>query len=90
MLTHDKASKANYSIEEDRINLLTMHSSKGLEFPTVIVAGVGEKAFDKEEQEHEVRLLYIAMTRAMEQLLITVCDSNELTEQLTVVIEDVA
>lgn len=90
LLTHDKASKAKYSIEEDRINLLTMHSSKGLEFPTVIVAGVGENAFDKEEQEHEVRLLYIAMTRAMEQLLITACSSNELTEQLAVVIEDVA
>lgn len=67
-----------------------MHSSKGLEFSTVIVAGVGEKAFDKEEQEHEVRLLYIAMTRAMEQLLITACGSNELTERLAVVIEDVA
>jgi len=37
-----------------------MHISKGLEFPSVIVAGVGEKAFDKEEKEHEVRLLYIA------------------------------
>lgn len=90
LLTHDKAAKANYSIEEDRINLLTMHSSKGLEFPTVIVAGVGETAFDKEEQKHEVRLLYIAMTRAMEQLLITTCGSNELTEQLADVIEDVA
>ncbi len=44
------ANKANYSIEEDRINLLTMHSSKGLVFPTVIVAGVGENAFDKDEQ----------------------------------------
>lgn len=90
LLTHDKASKASYSIEEDRINLLTMHSSKGLEFPTVIVAGVGEKTFDKEEQAHEVRLLYIAMTRAMEQLLITTCGHNELTEQLAGVIDDVA
>ncbi|MFZ5601859.1 MAG: hypothetical protein ACOY7J_05345 [Pseudomonadota bacterium] len=35
-------------------------------------------------------LAYIAMTRAMEQLLITACGSNELTEQLAVVIEDVA
>lgn len=90
LLTHDKASKASYSIEADRINLLTMHSSKGLEFSTVIVAGVGEKAFDKEEQENEVRLLYIAMTRAMEQLLITTCGKNAITEQLAEVIVDVA
>jgi superfamily I DNA/RNA helicase len=90
LLTHDKASKASYSIEADRINLLTMHSSKGLEFPTVIVAGVGEKAFDKDEQENEVRLLYIAMTRAMEQLLITTCGKNAITEQLADLIVEVA
>jgi superfamily I DNA/RNA helicase len=82
LLTHDKASKASYDPSQDRVSLLTMHSSKGLEFPVVIVAGVGESALDDKELEVEARLLYIAMTRAMESLLVTTCNTNALTGQL--------
>ena len=55
-----------------------MHSSKGPEFNRVIIAGVGEGC-SEEDQATEVRLLYIAMTRAMQNLLITSCaDRHEL------------
>lgn len=82
LLTHDKAAKEKYDPAMDRVSLLTMHSSKGLEFPLVVVAGVGEVMPKDDELETEVRLLYIAMTRAMENLLITTCARNVLTGQL--------
>jgi DNA helicase-2/ATP-dependent DNA helicase PcrA len=61
-----------------RIWLMTMHAAKGLEFPTVIIAGLEEgvfphsRAFDEEdEMAEERRLCYVGMTRARTQLLLT-------------------
>ncbi len=61
----------------DAVSLMTMHSSKGLEFPVVFVAGFEENLFPhiraKEEKglEEERRLCYVAFTRAKEMLFIT-------------------
>ena len=62
----------------DRVSLMTVHSSKGLEFPVVFLVGMEERIFphassagDGEGIEEERRLCYVAMTRAMEQLNIT-------------------
>jgi DNA helicase-2/ATP-dependent DNA helicase PcrA len=61
-----------------RIWLMTLHAAKGLEFPTVIMAGLEEgvfphsRAFDEEdEMAEERRLCYVGITRARSQLLIT-------------------
>ena len=48
-----------------------MHSSKGLECQTVATCGVGSLGLDEDRVEDEAKLLYVAMTRATEQLLIT-------------------
>ena len=57
---------------------MTIHSAKGLEFPTVYVVGMEEGIFpgasaqyDQEELEEERRLCYVAMTRAKEKLTLT-------------------
>lgn len=64
--------------EPENIQLMTIHASKGLEWPTVIVAGLNEGIFpskqalrNHEEMESERRLAYVAFTRAEDQLILT-------------------
>ena len=63
--------------EIEGITLSTIHAAKGLEWPVVIVAGCNEgiipaRPNDPDEIEGERRLMYVAMTRAMDQLILTV------------------
>jgi DNA helicase-2/ATP-dependent DNA helicase PcrA len=66
------------SPEAARVWLMTMHAAKGLEFPTVIVAGMEEGLFphsrsadDEQELEEERRVCYVCMTRARQRLVLT-------------------
>ena len=62
----------------DRVYLMTVHLSKGLEFPVVYIVGLEEDLFpsalslnSRSELEEERRLFYVALTRAKEKALIT-------------------
>lgn len=68
----------NHDENEEAIVLMTMHSSKGLEFPVVFLPGMedglfpGNRSFDDaEKMEEERRLCYVGMTRAKERLILT-------------------
>ena len=72
--------------EESRgkVNLMTIHASKGLEFPVVFIAGVEEglvphqRAVEENDGnvEEERRLFYVAITRAQEKLIISSCQKR--------------
>lgn len=67
-----------YDSEADAVVMMTIHSAKGLEFPTVFLVGLEEGVFpslrsasSREELEEERRLCYVGITRARETLHIT-------------------
>lgn len=69
----------------DAVTLMTLHSAKGLEFPVVIITGLEENVlphsralYDATELEEERRLMYVGMTRAKEELLLTYAISRTL------------
>jgi superfamily I DNA/RNA helicase len=55
----------------DRVKIVTFHSSKGLEFPVAAIPGLGFLPSRHSEESDEVRLGYVAMTRAMDRLIMT-------------------
>jgi DNA helicase-2/ATP-dependent DNA helicase PcrA len=75
----EEAKRVSKSSLRGKVNLMTIHQAKGLEFKCVIVPGLNEGILphvNSLEQlimnlEEERRLMYVAMTRAMERLIIT-------------------
>lgn len=76
--------------EDGAVSLMTLHASKGLEFPVVFLAGFEDGIFpsalidgsaDIKELEEERRLLYVGITRAQERLFITCSGSRMMRGQ---------
>ncbi|HIF9374747.1 TPA: DNA helicase II [Photobacterium damselae] len=70
---------------EDAVQLMTMHSAKGLEFPLVFMVGMEEGMFPSSRTTEEVgrleeerRLCYVGMTRAMQKLYLTHAEMRRL------------
>lgn len=70
---------------EDCVQLMTLHSAKGLEFPIVFMVGLEEGLFPSQQSvddigrlEEERRLCYVGMTRAMKLLYISYAESRRL------------
>jgi DNA helicase II / ATP-dependent DNA helicase PcrA len=70
---------------EDCVQLMTLHSAKGLEFKLVFMAGMEEGLFPSQQStdditrlEEERRLCYVGMTRAMQQLYLTYAESRRI------------
>lgn len=64
--------------KSDLITLMTLHTSKGLEYPIIFISGMEDGLFpmqrateDRDEKEEERRLLYVGITRAMEKLYLS-------------------
>ena len=70
---------------EDCVQMMTLHSAKGLEFPVVFLAGLEEGLFPHQRSagdlvglEEERRLCYVGMTRAMRQLYLSYAEQRRL------------
>ena len=71
--------------DQDCVQLMTMHSAKGLEFPLVFLAGLEDGLFphmmsleEPGRLEEERRLCYVGVTRAMKQLYLTYAESRRI------------
>lgn len=81
LLSRDDMNDEN---DKGKVNLMTIHASKGLEFPVVFIAGVEEglipHARSVEDNggdvEEERRLFYVAITRARNKLVLTSCQKR--------------
>nr|WP_298377560.1 3'-5' exonuclease [uncultured Halomonas sp.] len=70
------ADKRAYDPQVNQVVLLSRQSSKGLEFDTVILCGLGALKDNEENLAQEGRLLYVGMTRARRRLLVTGSGNN--------------
>ncbi len=67
-----RKSAGSFNPNADIIKLLTMHASKGLEFPLVALPGIGQMPAAGDDEHEEARIFYVAATRATQRLVITV------------------
>lgn len=81
-LLDTSSKKRGYDPQGDQVVILTQQSSKGLEFPRVILVGLGKLRTEPENVAQESRELYVAMTRARECLLLTASDANVYTRKI--------
>lgn len=77
--------------DKGKVNLMTIHASKGLEFPVVFIAGAEEGLIpharsveeNKGDVEEERRLFYVAITRARDKLIISSCRKRRHMQMVT-------
>lgn len=55
---------------DDSVKVMTLHASKGLEFPVVALVGVGHRPGSGEDEREEARLVYVGATRATHRLIV--------------------
>ena len=80
-----EAGEGQGDLDQDCVQLMTMHSAKGLEFPLVFLAGLEDGLFphmmsleEPGRLEEERRLCYVGVTRAMKQLYLTYAESRRI------------
>jgi DNA helicase-2/ATP-dependent DNA helicase PcrA len=83
----DRSLSSEESAAADAVTLITMHNTKGLEFPVVIATGLEQGLFPRDDEEGEEleeqrRLFYVAITRAKDELYLSSCHWRRLHGRL--------
>lgn len=77
-----RKSSGKFNPGVDNIKVLTMHASKGLEFPVVALVGAGRMPAADANASDEARLFYVGATRATQRLMITTSGDGEFGRRL--------
>jgi len=76
------ADKRNFSQRQEAVHLLTFQSSKGLEFPFVAVVNASYVHASSQDETGSIPALYVAFTRATQELLVTSYTENSISRHL--------
>ncbi|HEY8907466.1 MAG TPA: 3'-5' exonuclease, partial [Rhodoferax sp.] len=68
----NRVSPGDFDPSSNKIKVMTMHASKGLEFPVVALPGVGHMPAPGDDEKEAARVFYVAATRATQRLMIGV------------------
>lgn len=80
----DRAAKRSDSMN-DSVKVITLQSSKGLEFPIVAIIGLGFMPYVEAKAADEARLLYVGMTRATDELIMTASRDSTFAQKLLMI-----
>jgi hypothetical protein len=81
-VSQDVRSKEMYDVTTDRVSLISIHSSKGLDFDLVYLVGLDHIRGTEEAGQNLISLVYVAMTRAKYRLVIPYVEETELIRRL--------
>lgn len=76
-ITRNQQTKRSFELASAKVKVSTIHSAKGLDFAAVAVVGLSLLPSSPEQEEVERKLVYVGLTRARNQLLITHCKDSQ-------------
>jgi len=81
-VSQDVRSKEMYDVTTDRVSLISIHSSKGLDFDLVYLIGIDHIRPTETTKNALISLVYVAMTRAKYRLVIPYVEETELIKRI--------
>ena len=88
-ITENDQSKRSFNKEDGKVKISTIDSSKGLDYQAVFIVNVDSMPFPLEDdEEREVSLLYIGMTRAKDYLCLSYSGESKFTKYLDGILEE--
>jgi hypothetical protein len=78
----NRTRSGDFDPASDKIKVMTLHASKGLEFPVVALVGVGQMPAAGEDEKEAARLIYVGATRASHRLILGVGGEGRFGQRL--------